>query len=104
MYKPQGFFGLYNHILTNFSNLLLCHNKVVKIIIKKERTTYLVHVDSPQDLYFPYGTVVRWRKVKTAPKSIESNRVGILTACPSAPFDSSALIRVPSIEKSCGVF
>ena len=31
LYKPHGFFGLYSHILTNFSNLLLWHNEVFKI-------------------------------------------------------------------------
>ena len=30
LYKPHGFLGLYSSIVTNFSNLLLCHNKVVK--------------------------------------------------------------------------
>ena len=38
LYKPHGFFGLYSHILTNFSNLLLCHNEVVKIKKKKKKT------------------------------------------------------------------
>lgn len=36
LYKPHCFLALYSSILTNFSKLLLCHNKVVK---KKEKKT-----------------------------------------------------------------